>query len=341
MNAPPDSPGTPPSPASHSGETDHRPDSASLIHAVATRLDRSGALKDSEARQRELVERTNQGLLLHSLHEIADAIIPPAQRRLVQEAEVRRALAVLRRFALLFPAVGLEQLLLHCETAAAADRNPVAHLIDPLQLRHLLTFREERADAFPPPEEFPALERLVAHAPAAEITAWFGRLEESWPQLSKSTPGALRDVFARSCRAFAPEENLATVACETAVLTLRLQGIVGLEDTRLFFSLHKQIAGPALPGMDDYLQSDEINHATTQHRTAGHASTADYFRGLAQTFDHGRLPALEQHLSATAAARSAPGVPEPPAAPEPPPPAAPAEPRRGLFSGLRTFLSRS
>jgi hypothetical protein len=327
---------TPPSGETPHHEPNYHPDSASIIHAVVTRRDRTGAIKDRETQQREQVDRTNLGLLLHSLHEIADACVPPAQRRLVQESEVQRALAVLKRFALLFPEVRLEQLLTHCEEATARDRNPVAHLIDPFQLRHVLTFQPESAAAALSAEELHTIERLAEHGPVAEIAAWFARVDATCPQLSQSAPGALRAVFARACRAFAPAAHLEALSFEISVLTLRLQGVIGFEDTRLFFSLLKQIGGATVPALDDYLQSDEVNHATNQHRATGNTIAGDYFRGLAHAFDHAKLPALERHLLATIEARH---TPPPPAEPETPAPAAPpaAEPRRGLFSSLRNL----
>ncbi|HLP08788.1 MAG TPA: hypothetical protein VK178_11530 [Opitutaceae bacterium] len=323
-------------PHAHSREANYRPDSASIIHAVVTRRDRTGAIKDREAQQREQIERTNLGLLLHALHEIADDAIPPAQRRLVQESEVQRAMAVLKRSALLHAEVRLEHLLSHCEEATVRDRNPVAHLIDPFQLRHVLTFQPESASAAFPAEELHTLERLTEHGPVAEIVGWFARAIGAYPQPPKTLPGALRHVFARSCRAFAPSAHLEALSFEISVLTLRTQGVIGFEDTRLFFSLLKQIGGPTVPALDDYLQSDEVNHATTQHRATGNTATGDYFRAFAHAFDHAKLPALERHLFATIEARNAPPSPAEPAPPSPAP--APAsEPRRGLFSSLRNL----
>ncbi len=333
MNPPPPSGQTP-----HS-EPNYRPDSASIIHAVVTRPDRSGAIKNRETLQREQIERTNVGLLLHALHDIADATIPPAQRRLVQESEVQRAITLLRRFFLLYPDVRLEQLLTHCEEATARDRNPVAHLLDPFQLRHVLTYRASTPHTVLTAEHLTTLERLAEHSPTSEIAAWFARAGDACPQLAKSEPVGLRPVFAQACRAFTPAANLELLAFETAVLTVRTQGVVGFEDTRLFFSLLKQIGGATIPGLEGYLQSDEVNHAVVQHRASGNTATADYFRGLARDFDHSTLPALEQHLFATVEARNAPPAQPEATAPEPEPSPV-TEPRRGLFSGLRTIITR-
>lgn len=333
MNAPSD----PSIPHGKPEDADYRPDSASIIHAVVTRRDGTAAIKDREALQREQIERTNLGLLLHALHEIADANIPPGQRRLVQESEVKRALIVLKRLALIQPEMRLEHLLTHCEEQATRDRNPVAHLIDPFQLRHVLTFQSGPQDAVLTADELLAIERLVEHGPEAEIAAWFAQLGADSARLHKSAAGSLRAIFARCSRAFAPAAHLELLASETSMITLQVQGVVGFEDTRLFFSLLKQIGAKAIPGLEDYLQSDEINHATVQHRAAGNAAMGDYFRGLASNFDHSKLPALEQHLVATLAARTAPPPPPPePAAPALETPTQP-EPRRGLFSSLRNL----
>lgn len=326
----------PPSGKTPHSEPDYRPDSASIIHAVISRPDRTGAIKGREAQQREQIERTNVGLLLHALHDTADATIPPAQRRLVQESEVQRAITMLRRFFLLYPEVRLEQLLTHCEEATARDANPVAHLIDPFQLRHVLTFQAAAPPAVLSADALAMLGSMIEHSPAAEITAWFARFADPVLQLPKSAPVALRTVFARACRTFTPAANLEVLAFETAVLTVRVQGVVGFEDTRLFFSLLKQIGGTAVHGLEDYLQADEVNHATSQHRALGNAALGDYFRDLAHSFDHAALPKLEQHLFATIEARNSPPPPPEPPAPGPEAPA-PAEPRRGLFSGLRNL----
>ncbi len=322
------------------GEAAYRPDSASIIHAVVTRRNPADTIKDRETQQRERIERSNLGLLLHALHDIADACIPPPQRRLVQESEVQRALTVLRRFFLVNPAVRLEDLLTHCEEATARDRNPMAHLVDPFQLRHVLTWASAVPQESWSAEDLATLERMVEHSPAAEISALFARIGKEWVQFPKSAPANLRAVFARTSRIFAPPANLEVLAFETAVITVRVQGVVGFADTRLFFALLKQIGGASLPGVDDFLQSDEINHATTLHRGFGNTAAGDYFRKLAHGFDHHKLPALEKHLFETVEARTAPPPPPPePAAPQPEQPPA-QEPRRGLLSGLRN-LSQS
>ncbi|MEN6545244.1 MAG: hypothetical protein ABFE07_04310, partial [Armatimonadia bacterium] len=286
-----------------------------------------------EALQREQIERTNLGLLLHALHEIADANIPPDQRRLVQESEVKRAMIVLKRLALLQPELRLEQLLTHCEEQTARDRNPVAHLIDPFQLRHLLTFQSGPQDEILTANELLTLERLVEHSPEAEIAAWFARMGADTARLPKSAAAHLRAVYAQCSRVFAPASHLELLATETALLTIQGQGAIGFEDTRLFFSLHKQNGGKATPGLEDYLQSDEINHAAAQHRAVGNTAMREYFRELAYSFDHAKLPALEQRLVATIAARTAPPPQPEPEVLEPESPPQP-EPRRGLFSSM-------
>jgi hypothetical protein len=200
----------------------------------------------------------------------------------------------------------------------------------------LLTFQAEVPSSLSS-EELHALTHLAEHGPEAELLAWFARIGEGRAQLPKSAPIGLRPIVARACRSFLPAAQIELLAFETAVLTVRIQGVVGFEDTRLFFSLLRQIGGSAVPGLEGYLQSDEVNHATTQHRAIGNAALGDYFRSLAHAFDHYALPALEQRVFTTVEARDAPPPPPEPVAPEPPPP---PEPRRGLFSGLRTIIAR-
>lgn len=336
----------PPQPdADGSSPPDHpeegfRPDSASIIHTVANRRDSSAAMKDRETVQREQVERNNIGLLLHALHEIADTHIPPAQRRLVQEAEIKRAIAVLRRFFLSHPGVKLEELLDHCEQATSRDRSALAHLIDPLQLRHVLTFHRGIPDAVLTAADLQALDVAVEHGLDAAVIDWFARIGLRSTSLPKATPAYLRTVFARACRPGVSGSLLEILSFESAVLNMRVQGVLGFEDTRLFFSLLKQIASGSVPGLDRYLEAGETNHAVVQHRTVGNTWAADYFKVIAAEFDHTALATLEQRVIHTAAQRAAaqprpdpsPATAAEPAAPEPP--IAPGA-KRGFFSGLR------
>lgn len=336
---------TPPHPntdqSSDHADADFRPDSASIIHTVANRRDSTAPMKDRESAQREQVERHNIGLLLHALNEIADARIPPEQRRLIQESEVKRAIAVLRRFFLANPEVKLEELLDHCEQTATRDKNPVAHLIDPLQLRHVLTFHTGIPHETLTSTDQLELQHAVEHGPESAIVAWFERIGAQNAALPKSTPAYLRTVFERVCRTYPHPVLLEAFALESAILTLRTQGVIGFEDTRLFVSLLKQIAGQGIPGMETFLEAAETNHAAAQHRAVGNTAAVSYLRSIAATFDHTALPKLEQWVVTTAAQRAAAAVqPEPDCLPPErevtiSEPVAPDKPRRGLFSGLR------
>lgn len=95
---------------------------------------------------------------------------------------------------------------------------------------------------------------------------------------------------------------------ELAVLTLRIQGVIGLEDTRLFFSLIKQIAGDSIPALAGFLESAETNHAVTQHQAVGNTGATTYFRQLAGGFDHTALGKLEQRIIDAAATKIAPAA---------------------------------
>lgn len=319
------------SPAHVGEDAAYRPDSASIIHTVANRRDTAASLLDRERAQREQVERTNVGLLLHSLHEIADDRIPDGKRRLVREPEVQRAIAVLRRFSLLYPEAKLEQVLEHCERTAAQDADIAAHLIDPLQLRHVLTFHEGIPHEELTSTELFELDRAIEDGPESAIVGWFAKIGPRSAALPKATTAYLRSVFERACRAGTSAPLLDALSFEVAVLTLRIQGVIGFEDLRLFFSLLKQSAGERIPGLEGYLEAGETNHALVQHRTAGNSDSAEYFQRMAKDFDHTRLPTLEQKAINTAAGRTTPmHAPDKPAIT-----AARPVPRRGLLANLR------
>lgn len=194
--------------ASSEGETHaFRPDSAALIHTVALRHGGAPAALDPAARRREELEREELSTALLSLHRIATDQAPLPLQRLVREAEVTRAAAVLRRLKLLRPEVPFAQIVDHCARAAAATES-FGHLVDPFQLRHLLTFHDDI-----PHEELTAidlydLERVLENGPETGVATWFARLEDRLPALPASTPAFLRHVFARACAAGVPVSRL-------------------------------------------------------------------------------------------------------------------------------------
>ncbi len=316
-----------------------RPDSAALIHTVVLRHGGAPATLDPAARQREAAERAELSAALQALHGIAIAQAPAPFQRLVREAEVTRAAAVLRRLKLLRPGLNFAQIVDHCTRAGAAS-DSFGHLVDPFQLRHLLTFHDDI-----PHEELTAidlydLDRVLENGPDSGVAAWFARLETRLPALPASTPAFLRHVFARACAAGVPATRLSALSFELSVLTLRLQNLLGFEDTRLFFSLLKQIKGEAVPGLESYLEAADAAHAATQHSAAGHSRPAWYFRQLAAYFDDTALPALERRVAATVAERTR-SVPVPLPLPVPAPaPVAPVEPRRGFLASVFELLGR-
>lgn len=317
--------------------TEHRPDSATIIHTVITCRNGRPALLDREARQREEAEREELSLTLRSLHQIGIEQTPAPLRRLVREAEIERAVAVLRRFVLLHPGVSMEQVVEHCERAANVELDYFAHVADPLQVRHLLTYHEDIPHEELTAVDLYALDRILENGPETAITGWFGRLDPRHRALPRSTPGYLRSLVARACRDGISAARLGPLAFEVAVLSRRMQGELGWEDSRLFLSLVKQIGGDTVPGLESYLESGEASHAAAQHRAAGHTRQGAYFRQLASYFDHTALPVLERSIQAAVEQRTE--LVRPMASlPAPAPIACAAvphpEPRRGLFASL-------
>ncbi len=325
------------SPAQTDEPAAYRPDSASIIHTVANRRSNTAGILDRETTQREQVERNNVSLLLHALHESGENHVPAEQRRLVREAEVQRAIAVLRRFNLLHPSVRLDQILDHCERATALDRDPVAHLVDPFQLRHVLSYHEGIPHEELTSADLCELDRIVENGPDAGIAGWFAQLGARIDALPKSTPACLRTVFERACAKRIPAARIELFAFELAVLTLRIQGPIGLEDTRLFFSLIKQIEADGIQALSGFLDATEANHAVVQHQAVGNTAATTYFRQFASDFDHNALGKLEQRLIDAAnqpnAARPKGAVPSTGATSD----AITAGNRSGFLSGLRSL----
>ncbi|HLP06781.1 MAG TPA: hypothetical protein VK178_01345, partial [Opitutaceae bacterium] len=158
------------------GDRDAEPNSAAIIRSVINRRHGAAPVLDRTARARAETEREQLCSTLQRLHQLGESRTPVPQRRLLREAEVLAAAALLRRLALIARSLSPAQLLAHCERAAANETGLHAHLIDPLQLRHLLTCHEDL-----PNEQFTAvelydLERAFEHGPLDQALNHLRRL---------------------------------------------------------------------------------------------------------------------------------------------------------------------
>ncbi|HLP02045.1 MAG TPA: hypothetical protein VK163_08465 [Opitutaceae bacterium] len=313
------------------GSGDAEPNSGAIIHSVINRRHGAATVLDRTARARAETEREQLCSTLQRLHRIGELHTPAPLRRLVREAEVLAAAALLRRLALIAPALSPAQLLAHCERAATNEAGHHAHLIDPLQLRHLLTCHEDL-----PNEQFTAVElyeldRALEHGPLEQVLNHLRRLGSRCATLPRTTPALLRTRLLRLSASGTSTEWIPAVAFEIAVLDMRLHGPLGWENTRLFCALLKQIYAASIRGLESYLEAAEIAHAANRYRTAGEVALADYLRRLEAEYDRSALPLLERNIATAAEQRSRIAAA---AVPAPGTPAVARQPRRRLLFGL-------
>ena len=108
-------------------------------------------------------------------------------------------------------------------------------------------------------------------------------------------------------------------------LDVRCFGILGWENTRLFYALLKHIGGTTCPAFTAYLTDEEIDTAIRFHELLRNEDQVAHFRELRIAFRPRALHNLEQSLFGVARQRDA----------ERPVPITPAPaPRRSVLAGL-------
>lgn len=315
------------------------PSSLAIIRAVVASRAGPTALLDRSALHQLGAAQERLCTTLGRLHQIGMENTPVKLRRLVRESEVERAATLLRRLVLITPDLDQGTLVAHCEQTATEDLDYHAHLLDPFQLRHVLTFHEDIPHENLTAVELYELSRALEQGQTAAVSRWFRQIGARAATLPRGTTAHLRELLGRHCHAGMKRETLAAYAFELAALDVQLVGPLGWENSRLFCALLKQIGGDTVPGLESYVEPAEIGQAVLRFRATGNKRQLDYFFGLESVFDHTALQLLERNVLKTAEQRSAEAYAATPAArPAPvPQPAAPVSIRRGLLAGLFTW----
>ncbi|MFT3868363.1 MAG: hypothetical protein QM715_07685 [Nibricoccus sp.] len=234
--------------------------------------------------------------LLLRLHRLSCNLVPEANRLPLQEQEVFTAIVLLNRINVTLGSPHAA-ILCYCEARAVREKNIRASQIDPLQLRHLLTFHQDI-----PHEELNALDiqRLRTACEKAESTAiisWFETISKRRTVLPKDTPQFLRQLASDLWNA-GHESFLETYAKELAVLDAALLHELGWENTRLFFALFKRLQGTNCRSAIAFLTEADIALAIEQSKQLGNSDETVHFRMLSTTYDAPAFRRLETTILA-------------------------------------------
>jgi len=254
---------------------------------------------DTKARTAEL---TRQEVILHlllHLHRISCNLVPEPLRIPLQEQDVFSAIILLNRIAITLGSP-VAAILCYCEVRAVRENNLRFNQIDPLQLRHLLTFHQDI-----PHEALNALDiqRLRVACETADITAirnWYATISKRKTILPKDAPQFLRRLASDVWNA-GHEDFLDTYAKELAVLDATLFDVLGWENTRFFFALFTRIQGAEYcPAAAFLLTKADIVLAIEQSTQLGNADEVLHFHMLLARYNEQAFQRLEHTILAAA-----------------------------------------
>ncbi|MFT3783060.1 MAG: hypothetical protein QM790_13715 [Nibricoccus sp.] len=253
---------------------------------------------DSSVRE---TERTRHDVVLQSLlrlHRLSCNLVPEHLRLPLQESDIFAAIILLNRIAITLrsPAAAV---LCYCEARAIREQNVRVNQLDPLQLRHLLTFHQDI-----PHEEMTTMEiealRVACEKPdATAIQTWFENVFKKKEFLPKDATQYLRQMATDLWNA-GHSEFLDTFATELAVLDAAMFDALGWENTRLYFVLLKRMHGPACRAVSAFLNDEDFPLLMELSKQVNDNNQTVHFRALSTTYDAAAYRRLKTTILAAA-----------------------------------------
>jgi hypothetical protein len=253
---------------------------------------------DPKARAEERAR--NEAILqtLLRLHRVSCNLVSEDQRIPISEEDIHAAIIVLNRIAITLKSPA-SAIISYCEARAVREKNPRANQLDPLQLRHLLSFHQDI-----PHEELTALDLQKLRASCEkgsteEIQLWFETVAARKQALPLGTPQYMRQLMVDLWNA-GHKDFLDTFATELAVIDAGMFDALGWENARLFFAIFKRIHGSACRAISGYLNDEDIDNAMEIYKQLGDSDQVVHFRALSTVHEPKELRRLERTILAAA-----------------------------------------
>lgn len=238
-------------------------------------------LLDAAARETELGKRNALLRLIFRLYRAGMNQTPVEVRREIRASEVEAVIAAIRRLSFMGNPKW-EELLTYCEQCTAADTDVLAHVMDPFQLRHILTFHSESTRQQIGTETLGTLMTVAQGSDASAVRIWFQDLIRANEFLPKDTPQVFRAVLFELWKH--GQGNLGALAFEIAVLDVMLFDDLGWESTRAFCTQLRRITGPGCETLSAYLTDQDVDDALTISEELRQEDLVVHFRKLATTY---------------------------------------------------------
>ncbi len=236
---------------------------------------------DARAGKNEHHETILETLL--RLHTVGCSLVATEQRLPLPEQDVLATIQILNYIAVT----------LHCPPKVIASRcairtlreqNLRANQLDPLQLRHLLTFHPDIRSAGTDICDFEVLKRACEKTDFPSLHSWFETTIKTKAMRPKDIPQLLRqmaaDLWSDGHRDF-----FETFVTELAVLDASMFDVHGWENTRQFFAIFKRVHGTACHYAASFLKPEDIALAIELYQQLGDTVQTVHFRELARIYD--------------------------------------------------------
>jgi hypothetical protein len=253
-----------------------------VIRDVFNRRYRDIDALDLTDREFQLQKRSTLLRLVYDLYLVGCAQIPLDARRALQASEVETILSAVQRISIT-AAVSYPALLQHCCEQAAAESEVLPNVMDPLQLRFVLSFHSQQTREIAQSFDLAALRDVCMRHDREAMRRWFETLHASVESLPRDLPQFLRALLLEFWRY--GEGDLGMLAHEIAVVDVRLYEDLGWETTRAFCAQLRRMTGPGAEALDAFLTDEDIDSALVVAEELRQADLIAHFRKLASTYN--------------------------------------------------------
>jgi hypothetical protein len=235
------------------------------------------------------------------LHRLSSNLVVDPQRLPLTEQDIFSAILILNRISITVkcPAGAI---VAYCESRAVREENPRLNQLDPLQLRHLLTFHQDIPHEELNALDIRALKRACENNAKDEIHLWFEAVTKRKNALPLGAPQFLRQLITELWTS-GNRDFVETIATELTVLDCAMFDVLGWENSRLFLSIFKRLHGSHCRPASAYMDAEEINVAVEMYKQLGDSDQVVHFRALSTTFDANSLRRLEHTILAASKER--------------------------------------
>jgi hypothetical protein len=245
---------------------------------------RHGALDlmNGAVRAAELSRRATSLALIYRLYALGRSQTPVELRRALQSAEMEMVMSAIKRLSLMGQN-SVESLVAYCEANAGRDVDLLAHVMDPFQLRYLLSYSSEATRERVGSAALDTLRVACQRSDAAAVKSWFQAIRRTLKNLPLDFPQLIRGVVLELWQAAGGD--LATICTELAVVDTQLFSELGWETTRAFCAQLRRVTGPGCEALDGFLTDEDIDSALTISEELRQEDLVAHFRKLASSYN--------------------------------------------------------